>query len=190
MSYLFELVCNFFIISVLAYYLFLFSKAIFKSNNLNMEGKAMTLIKRSNSNNPSIPSLIDSLFSRDWMDWSTSNYSSTNTTLPAINVKESDDEYELEVAAPGMKKDDFKINLDNNQLTISSELKKESESKEELNYTRKEFSYQSFQRTFTLPEHIVDRDKISAKYADGILYIKLPKKEEVKPKPAREIKIS
>ena len=150
----------------------------------------MTLLKRPDSYYPSIPSLIDSLFSRDWMDWSTSNYSSTNTTLPAVNVKETDDEYTLEVAAPGMKKDDFKINLENNQLTISSELKKEKENKEEDIFTRREFSYQSFLRSFSIPENVVEGEKITAKYSDGILTVKLPKREEVKPKPAREIKIS
>ena len=149
----------------------------------------MTLIKKSNSYFPSIPSFIDNLFSRDWMDWSNVNFSSTNTTLPAVNVKESDNEYELEVAAPGMKKENFKINLDKDQLTISSELKEEKTEKEE-NYSRREFSYQSFQRSFTVPEHLVDGEKIDAKYSDGILKITLPKREEAKPKPAREIKIS
>ena len=107
-----------------------------------------------------------------------------------MNVKENDEEYEIEVAAPGMKKNDFKINLDNNQLTISSEIKKEDSTKEIDQYTRREFSYQSFQRSFTLPNNVVDGDKIAAKYTDGILTIKLPKRDEVKPKPAREIKIS
>jgi HSP20 family protein len=154
-----------------------------------MEGIAMTLLKTTESNYPSIPSFIDNLFSRDWMDWSNLNFSSTNTTLPAVNVRESEDEYELEVAAPGMKKDSFKINLDKDQLTISSEWKDEKKEKNE-NYTRKEFSYQSFQRSFTIPDNLVDGEKISAKYSDGILNIKLPKREEARPKPAREIKIN
>jgi HSP20 family protein len=149
----------------------------------------MTLLKRTNSNYPSIPSLFDNLFSRDWMDWSTSNYSSTNTTLPAVNIMENDNEYEIEVAAPGMKKDDFKVNLDKNQLTISSEKSEEKKEKNADNYSRREFSYQSFQRSFTLPENLVDDEKISAKYSDGILHVRIPKREEVKPKPAREIKI-
>lgn len=149
----------------------------------------MTLIKRSNSYYPSIPSFIDNLFSRDWMDWSNFNFSSTNTTLPAVNVRETENEFELEVAAPGMKKDSFKVNLENNQLTISSEWKDEKK-KDEDNYSRREFSYQSFQRSFTIPENLVDGEKISAKYNDGILIVKLPKREEAKPKPAREIKIS
>ncbi len=154
-----------------------------------MEGIAMTLIKRSDINFPSIPSFIDNLFSRDWMDWSNLNFSSTNTTLPAVNIRESDNEYELEVAAPGMKKDSFRINLDKDQLTISSEWEEEKK-KDEEDYTRREFSYQSFQRSFTIPENVVDGEKINAKYKDGILSIKLPKREEAKPKPAREIKIN
>ncbi len=154
-----------------------------------MEGLAMTLVKRSNSYYPSIPSFIDNLFSRDWMDWSNMNFSSTNTTLPAVNVRETENEYELEVAAPGMKKDYFKVNLDKDQLTISSDWN-EGKSEKESDYTRKEFSYQSFQRSFTIPKHVVDGDKISAKYNDGILHVILPKKEEAKPKPAREIKIN
>lgn len=149
----------------------------------------MTLVKRSDNSYPSIPSFIDNLFSRDWMDWSNLNFSSTNSTLPAVNVRESENEYELEVAAPGMKKDSFKINLDQDQLTISSEWKDEKKEKNG-NYTRKEFSYQSFQRSFTIPENLVDGEKISAKYSDGILNVKLPKREEAKPKPAREIKIA
>lgn len=154
-----------------------------------MEGLAMTLVKRSNSYYPSIPSFIDNLFSRDWMDWSNLNFSSTNTTLPAVNVRETENEYELEVAAPGMKKDNFKVNLDKDQLTISSQWNEEK-SEKESDYTRKEFSYQSFQRSFTIPNHVVDGDKISAKYNNGILRVRLPKREEAKPLPAREIKIN
>ena len=95
----------------------------------------------------------------------------------------------IEVAAPGMSKDDFTVNYDNGRLTISSERRNEK-SDEGENYTRREFSYQSFQRSFNVPENIVSGDKISANYKDGILHIHLPKREEVKPKPSREIKIS
>jgi len=146
----------------------------------------MTLVKR--NSDQFFPSLFDNFFNRDWMDWNNSNYSNTNTTLPAVNVRENDQEFTIEVAAPGMKKDDFNINLDNNQLTISSEIKSKSESKEG-NYSRKEFSYQSFSRSFRLPVSLVDGDKISAKYDEGILCIRLPKKEEAKPKPSRIISI-
>ncbi|HOG95239.1 MAG: Hsp20/alpha crystallin family protein [Prolixibacteraceae bacterium] len=137
-----------------------------------------------------LPSFWDNLFTRDLMDWGSSNFSSTNTTLPALNVKETDDAFEIEVAAPGMNKNDFKVNLENNLLTITSEKKEEKEEEEEKGrFTRREFSYQSFQRSFTVPETVVEGDKITAKYCEGILCITLPKKEEVKPKPAREISI-
>jgi len=123
------------------------------------------------------------------MDWDSSNFSSTDTTLPAINVKENSDAYEIEVAAPGMSKNDFRINLEHNRLTISSEKKEEKKEEEKGHFTRREFSYQSFQRSFSVPETLVDAEKITARYSDGILRITLPKKEEVKPKPAREISI-
>ena len=146
----------------------------------------MTLLRKHSEN--VFPSFIDNFFSRDWMDWSNANFSNTNTTLPAVNIKEDQDQFEIEVAAPGMKKEDFKINLDNNQLIISSE-KKTDVNEEKEKYTRREFSYQSFTRTFTLPEGMVNGDKIEAKYNDGVLTLKLPKREEVKPKPARMIAI-
>jgi HSP20 family protein len=148
----------------------------------------MTLLKKSDYR-PLFPSVLDNLFSRDLMDWTNSNYSLTNTTLPAVNIKETEDEYQIEVAAPGMSKKDFKVSLDNNQLTISSEKKEEKEENEDK-YSRREFSYQSFQRSFSLQQGLVDSDKISAKYNDGVLYITLPKREEMKPKPAKEIQIA
>ncbi|MCF8357383.1 MAG: Hsp20/alpha crystallin family protein [Prolixibacteraceae bacterium] len=149
----------------------------------------MTLVRRSNNYAPSFPSIFDSFFGRDLMDWNTSNFSETDTTIPAVNVKEDDNKYEIEVAAPGMKKDDFRVKLENDLLTICSERKDEKNEKNE-NYSRREFSYQSFQRSFNLPEGHILGDKISAKYNDGILHIELPKRDEVKPQPAREIKIS
>ena len=148
----------------------------------------MTIIKRDQSW-PSFPSLIDSIFSRDMMDWNNSNFSLTNTTLPAVNIKETDNEFKIEVAAPGMSKKDFKISLEDNLMTISSERKSEKE-EEKDDFKRREFSYQSFQRSFTVDQNLVKGDEISAKYADGILHITLPKREEMKPKPPREIKIS
>ncbi len=110
-----------------------------------------------------------------------------NSTLPAVNIKESKEDYQVEVAAPGMNKDDFKIELENNFLVISSEKedKKEEEGKE---FTRREFSYQSFKRSFSLPKTIED-SKIKANYKDGVLKITLPKKEEAKEKPKKLITI-
>ena len=136
-----------------------------------------------------LPSFFDRFFNNELMDWGNSNFSSTNTSLPAVNVKETNDEFLIELAAPGMEKKDFKINFKNNVITISSEKEDKREEKKE-NYTRREFSYQSFQRSFTVPENAIVSDKIEASYNNGILEVKLPKREEVKPQPEREIKIS
>lgn len=147
----------------------------------------MTLARKTNM---FLPSFWDNFLSKDLMDWGSSNFSNTDTTLPAVNVKENDEAFEIEVAAPGMSKEDFKVNFENNVLTISSEKQEEKKEEEKGRYTRREFSYQSFQRSFTVPQELVEGEKISAKYCDGLLCINLPKKEEVKPKPAREIMIS
>lgn len=152
-------------------------------------GCAMTLARLSNRTMPSFPSLIDRFFDGELMDWNRSNFSSTDTTLPAVNVKENDNEFMIDVAAPGLSKDDFKVNYDNGRLTISSEKKNELEEKDGDKITRREFSYESFQRSFTVAENVVDAEKIAANYKDGILHISLPKREEVKPKPAKEISI-
>ncbi|WP_297090523.1 Hsp20/alpha crystallin family protein [uncultured Draconibacterium sp.] len=146
-------------------------------------------MKLARRNEPNFPSFFDRFFNNELMDWDYNNFSSTNTSLPAVNVKETDDDFIIEVAAPGMEKNDFKVNFKNNVLTISSEKKNESEEKKDR-YTRREFSYQSFQRSFTVAENAVLGEKISAKYNNGILKIILPKREEVKPQPEREIKIA
>lgn len=150
----------------------------------------MSLLKRSESNAPSFPSLFDNWFNRDLMDWMNWNFSDTNTTVPAVNVSETDNEFRIEVAVPGMDKNDFKVSLNQDVLTISSERKFEKNDEKKGVYSRKEFSYQSFQRSFNLPERLVDSDKISAKYEKGILYLTLPKREEAKPKPTKVIDIS
>lgn len=158
--------------------------------NLKMEEFAMTLAKLSNNWVPSFPSLFDRFFDGDLMDWNSSNFAGEKSTLPAVNVKENDNEFQIEVAAPGLKKEDFKLNFDNGRLTISSEKRDENLEKDGEKVTRKEFSYTSFQRSFTVADNVVNADKISAKYNNGILHVILPKREEVKPKPAKQIKIS
>jgi HSP20 family protein len=95
----------------------------------------------------------------------------------------------VEVAAPGMDKKDFKIELNGNMLTISSERKNEWENKDGERYSRREFSYQSFQRTFQLPKDVVDEDKIEAKYDNGLLRLVIPKREHARPRPPRTIEI-
>ncbi len=109
-------------------------------------------------------------------------------SLPAVNIVESKDDFKIEVAAPGLNKEDFKIDLENNVLTVSSEREEKKEADEEK-VMRKEFSFYSFTRSFTLPI-TVNAEKIEATHKDGILYITIPKKEEAKEKPARQIKIS
>jgi HSP20 family protein len=133
----------------------------------------MELMKR-NENFPAWSNFFNDFFNRDWMDWTNRNFSETNTTLPSVNVKEGEDGYEVEMAAPGLGKKDFKIELSHGILTISSEKKAENETKKGQQFTRREFSYQSFSRSFYLP-HTVDSEKISAKYDNGILKVLIPK---------------
>lgn len=130
-----------------------------------------------------LPSLLNEMFRPDWFG-GMDNYSNT---LPAVNIRETEREFELEIAVPGKKKEDFNIEVDNNVLTISLEEKKEDEVKEK-NYSRREFFYSSFKRAFTLPE-TVDEEKINAAYTDGILRFTLPKREEALPRPKRLIEI-
>jgi len=148
----------------------------------------MSLVKRENYS-PTWSSFFNDFLNRDWYDWNNQNYSLTNTTIPSVNIKETEDEFEVEMAAPGMAKDDFRIELNNSVLSISSEKQSENETKEGKNVTRREFSYQSFSRSFTLPA-IVETDRITAKYENGILQVNIPKKEEAKPKPLKQIKVS
>ena len=108
-------------------------------------------------------------------------------TLPAVNVKETEDDYSIELAVPGLKKEDFKIEINEGVLTIAAERKAENEEKKD-GYTRREFSFTNFTRRFTLPE-TADENNISASYTDGILALNLPKKEEAKPQPARLIEV-
>lgn len=150
----------------------------------------MTLARVSDNLFPTFPSFFNRFLEGDLMDWNTSNFAGNNMTMPAVNIRENKDEFIIDVAAPGMAKENFNINYENGRLTISSEKKDEREEKKEETFTRREFSYMSFQRAFTIPENVVDGEKIQAKYADGILHITLPKKDEVKPKPPKQIKIS
>ncbi|MEZ7885511.1 MAG: Hsp20/alpha crystallin family protein [Bacteroidales bacterium] len=147
----------------------------------------MTLIRR-NENLPMWSNFINDFLNNDWLDWSHKNFSLTNTTLPSVNIKEGPEGFEVEMAAPGMEKGDFKISVNQGILSISSEKKMENETKEGEQFTRREFSYQSFCRSFSLPLS-VDSEKIAAKYDNGILTVSIPKREEAKPKPERTIEI-
>ena len=149
------------------------------------------LVRTNGDSFSSIPSLLNEFFNDGWFDSSLANWRSQGGSMPAVNVRESNDEFMIEVAVPGMKRDDFKVELDNNVLTISSSKEEKAEEKNRAGeYTRREFSYQAFQRSFSLPEAKVEGGKISAKYTDGILYVTVPKREEAKMKPVRQIAVS
>ena len=147
----------------------------------------MNTLMRTNNN---LPSLIENFFSRDMNELFSPTTSSWTMNVPAVNVAEHQDGFRIEVAAPGLKKEDFKLNLNYNNLTISAsqETQKEEAEKGSEKYTRREFSYSSFQRTFTLPSS-VDAERIQATYTDGLLKIEVPKREEAKIKPPRQIEI-
>lgn len=157
-----------------------------KTQKKNVQPKplaTMTLVKRNSSLFPTFSSIFDDFFTNDW-----GLKNSPLATVPAVNIREDENAFTVELAAPGKNKEDFNINLDHNVLTISSESKNEKEEKN-ANYTRREFSYSSFQRSFVLPNS-VDSDKISASYENGVLHITIPKKEEAKKKPVRTIEIA
>ncbi len=149
----------------------------------------MSLVKRNNSSYSTLPSIWDNFFNRDVFNWG-NNFTNSDNSMPAVNIKETPESFLVEMAAPGMEKKDFKIELDGSSLTISSEKLNEREDKEGEYYNRKEFSYQSFYRTFHLPKEVVDADKINAKYENGLLCLVIPKREEAKQKPSRLIDIS
>ncbi|UMB55034.1 Hsp20/alpha crystallin family protein [Lutibacter sp. A64] len=157
------------------------------SNLVNVPKNGSLANTNSNTNFPTLSTWLDDFFNRDFPSVFNSNFN-TGITLPKVNIKETAEAYIVEMAVPGLKKSDFRIDLDNEVLAISTEIKDESEGKDE-NYTRREFGYSSFKRTFNLPESVND-EKINASYQEGILSILLPKKEEAKQKPARSIKIS
>ncbi len=146
-----------------------------------------TLMKR-NRMYPEIPSLFNEFFNGEVFDNRNFDSLAEGSTLPSVNIMDTENSFEIEVAAPGLAKKDFKVELNNNILTISTENENSKESETE-NYTRKEFSYHSFLRSFRLPENKVEGNKISAKYKNGILFVSLPKKEEAKLKPVRMIEI-
>lgn len=138
--------------------------------------------------NNTLPSFLDEFFGGDIFD-SVNSSNRIGSSLPAVNIRENDDEFNVQVAAPGMKKEDFDVELNNNILTISSEKKGEKEEKsKDGNFTRREFNYTSFKRTFTLPDS-VDSEKIHANYEDGVLKLSIPKREEAKIKAKRKIEI-
>lgn len=152
----------------------------------------MTLLKRNSANLPSLVSnffdngrLFPSVFD---MDSSLLDFAGGSLMVPSANIVENEKDFKIELAAPGLDRKDFKVEVENGILTISAE--KEEEKKEERkNFKRQEFAYNSFSRSFTLPENLLV-DKIDAKYDNGILHLSLPKKEVTISKPAKTIKVN
>lgn len=130
-----------------------------------------TIMKR---NQDLFGGLLDSLFNDSPLF---SSEVSRHYSVPAVNIKNNENSFEIEVAAPGLKKEDFNIEVEDNVMKLSVNKSSENEEKEE-NFTRKEFSYFNFQRSFTLPKNVVDAEKVEANYKDGILSIVLPKQEQ------------
>lgn len=150
----------------------------------------MSLVKRNGNYLTGFPAFFNDFFTRDLWNQGLDSFSNTGTTIPAVNIKEPNDNFLVEMAAPGMSKEDFKIELDRNMLTITSEKNYEKEENTDERYSKREFSYQSFSRVFTLPKEVVDVDKIEAKYDNGLLHLVIPKREEAKQRPPRTIQIA
>jgi HSP20 family protein len=147
-----------------------------------------TLIKR-NRNFPTMNSFFSDFFGNDFLDWNPSGFLPNGSTLPSVNLKETEKGFEVELAAPGLKKDDFIIEVHNQILTISSEKKEEKEEKDEKgNYTRREFNYSSFKRSFTLPKS-AEENKVQASYDNGVLHIEIAKKAAELEKSMKKIEV-
>ena len=134
-----------------------------------------------------MPSVFDDFF-KPWNEWfDNGNLFGRTMKVPAVNITEHKNEYLVSLAAPGLKKEDFRIDVEGNMITISSEKKDTIEEKDEK-FTRKEYSYSSFSRSFTLPDE-VNMEKIEAMYEDGVLKISLPRREEAKKPESKHIAV-
>lgn len=135
--------------------------------------------------NRTFPSFMDDFFGMD--QYPVRYHNNGFKSLPAVNISEGENEFTIEVAAPGLEKKDFKIDLENDVLTIAS-VREDNKEEVQDNYTRREFRYNNFSRSFNLPDS-VEAENISAVHKNGILSVNIPKKEEAKAKPARQIAI-
>jgi HSP20 family protein len=149
--------------------------------------------KSSNGSGSLLPTLFNDFFNDPFFGGSLSNlpgslFTGAINQGPSANIEETNNEYIIELSAPGLKREDFKIDLEDGLLTISSE-KEDEKSETKKNFRRREFSYSSFNRSFSLPENVLE-DKIDARYSDGILHVTIPKKEATIKRPKKEIKIS
>ncbi|MBX9781727.1 MAG: Hsp20/alpha crystallin family protein [Chitinophagaceae bacterium] len=146
----------------------------------------MSTLAVTKANEP-IPALFNDFF-KPWNEWfDNGGLWNKAMNMPAVNITENKDEYLVSLAVPGMKKNDFNIDVDGNMITISCE-KEESKEEKEKKFTRKEYNYTSFSRSFTLPDE-VNKEKIEANYEEGLLKISLPRKEEAKKPSAKHIAV-
>ncbi|HEU4718485.1 MAG TPA: Hsp20/alpha crystallin family protein [Bacteroidia bacterium] len=148
----------------------------------------MSLIKRNNGNAPSTRTFFSDFFDADRFFREPFLSVTDGEWVPAVNVVENEKDFSIELAAPGFKKSDFKVNVENGILNISAEKKTEKEEKEK-NYTRREFSYNSFSRSFSLPENS-NEENVAAKYDDGVLKLTLAKKVPGSPKAKKEVEVA
>lgn len=130
---------------------------------------------------PNFSNFFDEAFTKEFFNWDDKNFAANGGTLPSVNVRETDKDYFIELAAPGLKKEDFKVEMKNDMLTISAERKDEKEEKRG-DFTRREFNYSSFCRSFYVPD-LAEKNKVDAKYEDGMLTIMMAKKMLEEPKP-------
>lgn len=144
----------------------------------------MSLVRYNNKGVRGFDNFFDTFFNNNLTDVIGSD---NNVTQPSVNVIETEDDFRIEVAAPGLTKEDFDVNIDKKVLTVSAETK-QTETEGTEKYTRREFSYSSFKRSFNLPD-AVNEENIAAEYENGVLILSLPKREEAKPQPARQIEI-
>ena len=148
----------------------------------------MTQLKKSKKEEMPLASMFTDILNADPFFNTDSFFRGGLKRMPAANVKEVKDHYEIEIATPGLKKEEIRVDIDNNILTVSGEHKKE-QSENKGNYHRREFSYKSFTRSFELPS-TVNSDKIDAEYKNGILVVTLPKKEEAMNGKKKEVKVA
>lgn len=144
----------------------------------------MTLVKRKDS---LFPGIWSNFFENEWLDIPSANQ--LGSSMPAVNILDAGENYEIQIAAPGMKKDQFNVTLDDGLLTVSTEQVDENQiTNQQGRYTHREFNYFSFKRSFNLPE-TVDRENVSANYQDGVLTVFIPKFEQGKKKQMKMIEV-
>lgn len=137
--------------------------------------------------NERMPSLFDDFF-KPWNEWFEGDLWGRTLNVPAVNIAETSKQFMVSVAAPGLKKEDFHIDINGNLLTISSAKEETKEEKDGHTFTRKEYNFSSFSRCFTLPDE-VNKEMIEATYTDGVLKIMLPRKEEMKKTAVKQIAV-